>query len=74
MKPSTSADNSSGSTTSSARYLVDEFVQDAVKVKITPFMLDAYAHEYEDLVRTRDAHAIETDTLRNANRQLAAQV
>lgn len=37
-------------------------------------MLDAYAHEYEDLVRARDAHAIEIDTLRNSNRNLSTQV
>lgn len=32
------------------QYRVDEFVQDAVSLRITPFMLDAYSHEYEDLV------------------------
>ena len=37
-------------------------------------MLDAYAHEYADLVRTREAHAIEMDTLRNANRVLTTKV
>lgn len=37
-------------------------------------MLDAYAHEYADLVRAREAHAIEMDTLRNNNRALAAKV
>jgi len=57
-----------------ASYNVDEFVQDAVQVKITPFMLDAYAHEYEDMVRSREAHAVEMDTLRNTNRHLSAQV
>ncbi|KIJ67793.1 hypothetical protein HYDPIDRAFT_173554 [Hydnomerulius pinastri MD-312] len=57
-----------------ARYRVDEFVQDAVSLKITPFMLDAYAHEYNDLVRAREAHAIEMDTLRNSNRVLSAKV
>ncbi|KAI0373490.1 RabGAP/TBC [Pilatotrama ljubarskyi] len=56
------------------RYRVDEFVQDATSLRITPFMLDSYAHEYEELVRARDAHKIEMDNLRNANRQLAAQV
>ncbi|KAI9059232.1 RabGAP/TBC [Trametes sanguinea] len=56
------------------KYRVDEFVQDATSLRITPFMLDSYAHEYEELVRARDAHKIEVDTLKNANRQLAAQV
>lgn len=55
-------------------YKVDEFVKDAAALRITPFMLDAYAHEYEDLVRARDAHAIEIDTLRNSNRNLSTQV
>jgi ecotropic viral integration site 5 protein len=55
-------------------YRVDEFVQDAVSLRITPFMLDTYAHEYDDLVRMRDAHALELDNLRNNNRSLMAQV
>jgi len=32
------------------KYNVDEFVNDAVSLRITPFMLDCYRHEYEDLV------------------------
>ncbi|KAG6332383.1 hypothetical protein ID866_6703 [Astraeus odoratus] len=56
------------------QYRVDDFVQDATSLKITPFMLDAYAQEYHDLVRRREAHAIEMDNLRNANRALAAKV
>ncbi|EPQ57523.1 ABC1-domain-containing protein [Gloeophyllum trabeum ATCC 11539] len=56
------------------KYRADEFVQDAVSLKITPFMLDAYAHEYEDMCRARDAHALELDALRNSNRNLSAQV
>jgi hypothetical protein len=55
-------------------YRVDEFVQDAVSLRITPFMLDSYASEYEELVRIRDAHALELETLRNSNRTLLAQV
>ena len=47
---------------------------DALQLKITPFMLDSYTHEYEDIVRTREAHLIEVDSLRNANRHLTAQV
>lgn len=56
------------------RYDVDQFVQDAVSLRITPFMLDSYAHEYEDVVRTREAHAIEMDSLRSTNRTLSSQV
>ncbi|KAI0699221.1 RabGAP/TBC [Cytidiella melzeri] len=55
-------------------YDVDQFVQDAVSMNITPFVLDQYATEYAELVRTRDAHAIEMDNLRNSNRTLQAQV
>ncbi len=55
-------------------YQVDKFVQEALSLKITPFMLDVYAHEHEDFVRTRDAHMAETDELRNSVRQLTAKV
>lgn len=55
-------------------YRVDDLVQDAISLKITPFMLDAYAHEYHDFMRKREAHAIEVDNLRNANRALTAKV
>lgn len=57
-----------------SQYKVDEFVQDVVSLKITPFMLDAYANEYHDLVRRREAHATEMDNLRNTNRALTAKV
>ncbi|KAF9227336.1 RabGAP/TBC [Gyrodon lividus] len=57
-----------------AKYRVNEFVQDAISLKITPFTLDAYAHEYRDLVKAREAHAIEMDVLRNSNRTLVAKV
>ena len=56
------------------RYRVDEFVQDALSLRITPFMLDNYAREYEELVRARDAHRIEVDGLKAANHRLSAQV
>ncbi|KAJ6625620.1 rab-GTPase-TBC domain-containing protein [Mycena sp. CBHHK59/15] len=55
-------------------YRVDEFVQDAVSLRITPFMLDSYRHEYEDLVRETNKHALEVDDLRNSNRVLSASV
>lgn len=32
------------------KYRVNEFVSDAVALRITPFMLDCYRHEYEDMV------------------------
>jgi len=55
-------------------YNVDEFVQDAVALHITPFMLDSYRHEYEDHLRETNKHATEMDELRTTNRTLSAQV
>jgi hypothetical protein len=55
-------------------YRVDEFVSEAVGLRITPFMLDSYAREYEEMVRSRDAQLMEMDTLRNSNRVLSSQV
>jgi hypothetical protein len=49
-------------------------VNDAISLRITPFMLDSYAREYEDMVRQRDAQMTEMDELRNSNRNLSAQV
>lgn len=37
-------------------------------------MLDTYAEEYNEMIRTRDAHVIEMDALRNSNRNLSAQM
>ena len=55
-------------------YDIDLYVQDAVSMNITPFMLDQYANEYDELVRTRDAQLVEMDALRNSNRNLSVQV
>lgn len=63
--------NNDGSYTT---YHIDGFVRDALSLKITPFMLDAYAHEYEELVRNREAHLVEMDNLRNANRRLSTRL
>jgi hypothetical protein len=49
-------------------------VEDAAALRITPFMLDTYAREYDEMVRVRDARAIEMDELRNSNRSLSAQL
>ena len=57
-----------------ATYQADRFVQDALRVRITPFMLDGFAGEWEDLLRVQNAHALEMDSLRIANRNLSAQV
>jgi len=56
------------------QFRVGEFVADAFQIRVTPFMLDNFAHEWEEIVRVRDAHAIEMDTLRNMNRALTSQV
>jgi len=55
-------------------YDIDQYVQDAVSMNITPFMLDQYANEYEELVRTRDAQHAEMDALRNSNRDFSTRV
>ena len=55
-------------------YLVDNFVNGGMSMRITPFMLDSYSHEYHEMIRARDAHAAEMDALRNHNRQLSAQM
>jgi ecotropic viral integration site 5 protein len=57
-----------------ATYRVDDFVEDAFALRITPFMLDGYAQEYQEMVRNREAHALEVDGLRSSNRALSAQV
>jgi hypothetical protein len=64
----------SGEKTPQPKYNVDELVEDAAALRITPFMLDTYAREYDDMVRVRDARAIEMDELRNSNRSLSAQL
>ncbi|KAF8798700.1 RabGAP/TBC [Phlegmacium glaucopus] len=56
------------------KYKVDEFVQEAAGLRITPFMLDCYRHEYEDLLRETNKHTVLVDELRNSNRMLSSQV
>jgi len=63
-----------GQTEKTTEYKVDEFVQEAVSLHITPFMLDSYRHEYEDMLRETNKHAAEMDILRNSNRTLSAQL
>jgi len=55
-------------------YKVDQFIHEAFQINITPFMLDTYAHEWDEVIKLRDAHAIELETLRNENRALQSQV
>ncbi|KAH7108153.1 RabGAP/TBC [Auriculariales sp. MPI-PUGE-AT-0066] len=59
---------------STEEYLIDQFVRDAFRMRISPFMLDGYGREWHDLVAAREAHNTEMDNLRNGNRALQAQV
>lgn len=52
----------------------DTFVNDAYMMKITPFMLDTFAVEWQDSIRQTNATATEIDSLRNSNRALNKQV
>ncbi|WWC66780.1 uncharacterized protein I206_100685 [Kwoniella pini CBS 10737] len=52
----------------------NDFVRDAYEIRITPFMLDSYASEWEEQQKNQNRHALEVDTLRNANRNLSSQV
>lgn len=37
-------------------------------------MLDSYAHEYNDMIREKQAHMLEVDELRRSNRALSQQM
>ncbi|KAK0241603.1 rab-GTPase-TBC domain-containing protein [Armillaria nabsnona] len=56
------------------KYNADEFVNEAVSFRITPFQLDTYGHEYDDIMREANKHKVEMDELRTANRSLSAKV
>ena len=55
-------------------YDADMFVKEACELRISTFSLDNFANEWQEMVRVRDAHAIEMDELRTANRILKTQV
>ncbi|CAO1614314.1 unnamed protein product [Sympodiomycopsis kandeliae] len=55
-------------------YDVDAFARDAFSVQVAPYMLDAYANEFEDSVKAANAHRREVEALRLVNRNLAARV
>ncbi|KAK8845526.1 hypothetical protein IAR55_006241 [Kwoniella newhampshirensis] len=59
---------------SDEEWKANEFVRDAYEIRITPFMLDSYASEWEEQCRSQNRHALEVDQLRNANRNLSSQV
>ncbi|WVR03543.1 hypothetical protein IAU60_000535 [Kwoniella sp. DSM 27419] len=56
------------------QWSANDFVRDAYTIRITPFMLDSYASEWEEQQRSQHRHAAEVDQLRNANRNLSSQV
>lgn len=72
--PKLSNSNDPQDAQSTALYQADRFVQDALRVRITPFQLDNFASEWEELRRQQTAHAMEMDILRQTNRTLQAQV
>lgn len=71
---SPTSDDESEKEKRNGKYDVDRYVEDAFALKISSFMLDSYAKEYEELIRTRNQHAMEMDALRTSNRNLSAQV
>ncbi|SPO32583.1 related to GYP5 - GTPase-activating protein (GAP) [Ustilago trichophora] len=71
---SPSSANGNGAPSSKPRYRTNEFVRDAFDVKITPFILDTYAGEFDVQVRAANAHRREVEALRLVNRNLAARV
>lgn len=46
----------------------------AFSFRSTPFQLDGFTAEWDELSRARDAHLHEVDQLRTANRNLSSQV
>ncbi|SNX85982.1 related to GYP5 - GTPase-activating protein (GAP) [Melanopsichium pennsylvanicum] len=56
------------------QYRTNEFVRDAFEIKITPFILDTYASEFDSQVRAANAHRREVEALRLVNRNLASRV
>ncbi|KAF8332648.1 RabGAP/TBC [Cantharellus anzutake] len=59
---------------SPVHYRADLFIQDAMRVKVTPFLLDTFASEWEELRRAQNAHTMELESLRAANRSLTERV
>ncbi|KAI5481236.1 Rab GTPase activator [Pseudohyphozyma bogoriensis] len=55
-------------------YRADEFVREALQVRITPVMLDQFSEEWENLCAQQNAHTAEIENLRRVNAQLSAQV
>ncbi|KAL7416402.1 rab-GTPase-TBC domain-containing protein [Mrakia frigida] len=67
-------DTPTGEDASEEVWLADAFVKDAFAVQITPFQLDGFSAEWDELCRVENAHADEVSSLRAANRHLSAQV
>lgn len=69
-----SSTSSSSANKAKPSYRTNEFVRDAFEVKITPFILDTYAGEFDAQVRAANAHRREVEALRLVNRNLSARV
>lgn len=57
-----------------ALYKADDFVREALQIRITPLMLDQFSEEWSNLCRQQNAHTAELEQLRKANSQLSSQV
>jgi ecotropic viral integration site 5 protein len=62
------------SSDTSPTYSTSDFVRDALKIKITPLMLDNFASEWAEICRQQNSHQIELENMRKINSQLSAQV
>ncbi|KAJ1579384.1 hypothetical protein NDA11_005253 [Ustilago hordei] len=71
---STNSSISANGSTQKPQYRTNEFVRDAFEIKITPFLLDTYAGEFDVQVRAANAHRREVEALRLVNRNLASRV
>ena len=45
-----------------------------MRVKVTPFLLDTFASEWEELRRAQNAHTMELESLRTAKKALTERV
>jgi L-lysine 2,3-aminomutase len=55
-------------------YRTVDFAREAVQVRITPYLLDAFRSEYESICAEKNAHKAEVEGLRHINAQLSMQV
>jgi ecotropic viral integration site 5 protein len=58
----------------STGYHVDCFMPHTLRIKITPFLLDTFVGEWEELHQAQSTHMMEMDVLCAANLSLTAQL